>query len=299
MAGNEGIEFLSVRSGKLRRYFSLKTLVEPANVCVGFFQSLSALKRLRPAFVFSKGGYVSLPAAVAAKTLGIPVYLQESDAVPGLSNRWVGKFSDVVFLGFAEAARYFPGKECVVSGQLLDPTIPWGNFPNVRKTARPLVLAIGGSLGSSRVFEAVFAAAETLPEYDFEIVLGKLNTGLREKFSKLPNVVCHDFLAQTDMAEAYARATAVITRAGATSLAEIEASGADMLIVPLEGSANDHQRANAAAYATKGYGVLYEKDLPLLSGKLVELVGKGRDPRTKSDSASKGIAKVVEVLSKR
>ncbi|MDQ1343999.1 MAG: UDP-N-acetylglucosamine--N-acetylmuramyl-(pentapeptide) pyrophosphoryl-undecaprenol [Patescibacteria group bacterium] len=115
MAASERIDFFPIRSGKLRRYFSLKTLIEPINVCTGFFQSVAILRKLKPAFVFSKGGYVSLPAAIAAKTLGIPVYLQESDAIPGLSNRSVGKFSKTVFLGFAEAAKYFPGKECVVS----------------------------------------------------------------------------------------------------------------------------------------------------------------------------------------
>ena len=109
------MDFFAIKSGKLRRYFSLKTVVEPFNIATGFFQSRAVLKKLRPEFVFSKGGYVSLPAAFAAKTLGIPVYLQESDAIPGLSNRWVGKFSKTVFLGFENAAKYFPDKECVVS----------------------------------------------------------------------------------------------------------------------------------------------------------------------------------------
>lgn len=83
---------------------------------------------------------------------------------------------------------------------------------------------MGGSLGSTRVFDAVYRCAQSLPDVDFEIVLGKLNRGLREKFSELQNVVCYDFLSQTEMAEAYARSDVVVTRAGATSLAEIEAS---------------------------------------------------------------------------
>ncbi|MDQ1344000.1 MAG: UDP-N-acetylglucosamine--N-acetylmuramyl-(pentapeptide) pyrophosphoryl-undecaprenol [Patescibacteria group bacterium] len=161
------------------------------------------------------------------------------------------------------------------------------------------MFAIGGSLGSARVFEAVFAAAEILPEYDFEIVLGKLNTGLRKKFSQLPNVVCHDFLAQVDMAKAYAKATLVITRAGATSLAEIEASGTDMLIVPLEGSANGHQRANAAAYAAKGYSVILEKDIAELPKKLKALMVAARSvSMKKSGSAGEGIARVIRTIGK-
>lgn len=74
------------------------------------------------------------------------------------------------------------------------------------------------------MFSAVRSAAKSLPETVFEIVLGKLNSGMRSKFEGLANVECHDFLSQKEMAEAYARADLVITRAGATSLAEIEAS---------------------------------------------------------------------------
>ena len=82
----------------------------------------------------------------------------------------MGKFSKIVFLGFEEAGKYFPDKECVVSGQLLDPSIPWGEFP-VSATRKRRVLAIGGSLGSTRVFDAVFETAKKIPGADFDIVL--------------------------------------------------------------------------------------------------------------------------------
>lgn len=107
VAGDEGVGFHAIRSGKLRRYFSWRTFVEPFNILIGTVQSFFILRKLRPSFVFCKGGYVSLPAAVAAKFLSIPTYLHESDAIPGLANRWVGKFSDAVFLGFSEAEPYF------------------------------------------------------------------------------------------------------------------------------------------------------------------------------------------------
>lgn len=133
-----------------------------------------------------------------------------------------------------------------------------------------------------------------MPETDFEIVLGKLNVGLRSKFEVLSNVVCHDFLSQIDMAKAYARADIVVTRAGATSLAEIEASGARMVIVPLEGSANDHQRANAAAYAAKGYPTVFEKDLASLTDAIVQTLSEkaGKNPAP----ATNGISIVLESL---
>lgn len=115
-----------------------------------------------------------MPAAIAAKCLDIPVFLQESDSIPGMSNRAVAKFSKTVFLGFPEAVEYFPDKECVVSGQLLDPGIDWGK--GRIQSLRPKVLVMGGSLGSSRIFQSVLAIVPTLSEIDFEIVLGKLNS---------------------------------------------------------------------------------------------------------------------------
>lgn len=110
---------------------------------------------------------------------------------------------------------------------------------------------ICGSLGSSRIFEAVLSIVEKLPDFDFEIALGTHNSKYREKFAIFPNVSCHDFLSQSEMAAAYARADLAITRAGATTLGELEAAGCPMVIIPLEGSANDHQKANARAYLKK------------------------------------------------
>jgi UDP-N-acetylglucosamine--N-acetylmuramyl-(pentapeptide) pyrophosphoryl-undecaprenol N-acetylglucosamine transferase len=133
-ATKERIPFRAIKSGKLRRYLSFKTLVEPLYIAVGFFQSLALLREIRPEFVFSKGGYVSLPAAMAAKILKIPTYLHESDAIPGLANRLVGRFSKTVFLGFSQAVKYFPKGRTVVVGQLLNPDVDWGAIRDSRNS---------------------------------------------------------------------------------------------------------------------------------------------------------------------
>ncbi|MFZ3231971.1 MAG: glycosyltransferase [Patescibacteria group bacterium] len=156
---------------------------------------------------------------------------------------------------------------------------------------------MGGSLGSTRVFEAVFETAKKMPGARFEVVLGKLNAPMRLKFSSLSNVVCHDFLSQEDLAKAYASSDLVVTRAGATSLAEIEASEADMVIIPLEGSANDHQRANAASYCEKGYAVLFEKDI----SNLAELVRSTLSKEAKKNPAlwKNGVDTVVSHITRK
>jgi len=87
------IPFSPIVCGKLRRYFSIQTLLVPFQVTVGIGQSINILRREKPTAVFSKGGYVSLPVAIASWILKIPVYLHESDSIPGLANKIVGRFA--------------------------------------------------------------------------------------------------------------------------------------------------------------------------------------------------------------
>ena len=142
----------------------------------------------RPTLVFSKGGYVSLPAAIAAWMLRIPVYLHESDAIPGLANRIVGKFSKKIFLGFEEASTYFPAGRSEVVGQIISREVilaPYTGesiFPKTKASeGKPKILVVCGSLGSSRVFEAVLSLPEVIREsYNIVVTLGTLNTSFRE-----------------------------------------------------------------------------------------------------------------------
>jgi UDP-N-acetylglucosamine:LPS N-acetylglucosamine transferase len=144
------------------------------------------------------------------------------------------------------------------------------------------------------------SAAKALPDISFEVALGTLNAEYRAKFAPLENVVCHDFLSQAEMALAYERADLAITRAGATTMGELEAAGCPMLIIPLEGSANDHQKANAEAYAAKGEKVLFEKDLDRLSEELSKLMSRrARLDSSKSPSALMGLSGVVKTLCPR
>ncbi|MBP7096701.1 MAG: glycosyltransferase, partial [Spirochaetia bacterium] len=95
-----GIEFLSVPSGKLRRELNFRNLADAFRVLAGYFASRRLLKRLRPALVFSKGGYVSVPPCAAAASLGIPVFTHESDATPGLATRLNARKAERIFVAY-------------------------------------------------------------------------------------------------------------------------------------------------------------------------------------------------------
>jgi len=93
--------------GKLRRYFSFQTFLIPFQVLIGIAQSVGTLYKEKPTAIFSKGGYVSLPVAIAGWILRIPVYLHESDSIPGLANKIVGHFATGIFCAFSEADSFF------------------------------------------------------------------------------------------------------------------------------------------------------------------------------------------------
>ena len=115
-----GIPFTGIATGKLRRYFSLKNFTDPFRVLRGISQAKKRLKEYQPDIVFSKGGYVGLPVAVAAKLLKIPVILHESDMTPGLANRLCLPFAKMICCNFPETVRSLPKKKAVLTGSLLN-----------------------------------------------------------------------------------------------------------------------------------------------------------------------------------
>lgn len=112
------IPFSSIICGKLRRYFSLKTIFVPFRILVGICQSLLILIDERPLGIFSKGGYISLPVAVAGWLFRTPIYLHESDSIPGLANRIVARFSTGILCSFIEAEIFFSPRKIMGHGTL-------------------------------------------------------------------------------------------------------------------------------------------------------------------------------------
>lgn len=111
-----GIDYVGISSGKLRRYFSLRNFTDPFRVIKGFGEAVSALKRIKPNVIFSKGGFVTVPVVFAAKRLGIPVIIHESDISPGLANKLCIPASKFVCANFPEALNYLPKEKAVLTG---------------------------------------------------------------------------------------------------------------------------------------------------------------------------------------
>ncbi len=270
----------------------------------GFLQSRALLRRLRARAVVGVGGYVTLPVLVAARALGIPTLIHESNAFPGVANRFLNRFATRTALGLAAANRHFrhPG---VVTGTPVRKEF-FGAPPLDPAGASRRVLVFGGSQGSRVLNRAMARAAVLLEKSDLEVVhqTGEKDlTGTRQRYARLPaRWKLEPFLPR--LWEPMAAADLVISRAGALTVAELAASGRPAVLVPFDAAAGGHQLENARALEKAGAAVVItEKDLSAesLAGTIVALVGDrarlaamGQKARTLAKpDASRDLARLV------
>ncbi len=265
-----GIPFKGIFSGKLRRYFAWQTFLAPFLVLAGFFQAFYWLVRFWPHAVFSKGGYVGLPVALAAWILRRPLILHESDAVMGLANRFTARLARRVLLGFPGSLALSTKVEVV--GNPVRPFIAGGSKEKGYALTgftpdRPVLLVWGGSQGAQEINELIAAHFNELKAH-FQIVHV---TGRGKSISlQDPAYKAFEYL-DSELPHVYAITDLVFGRAGANSLAEIAYLQKPNVILPLLSAANHHQEINAAYFEAQGAGIVL-KDKGALVTTLVELV---------------------------
>lgn len=260
----EGIPSRYILTGKLRRYFSLKNFVDAFKIPVGILQSLYILFVEMPDAIFSKGGYASLPVALAAWLYRIPVLIHESDAVPGMANEILGKFADKVAVSYPSAEEEFLSAEVVLTGNPLREDINKGDAQKARemfplKEERKTIMVVGGSQGARVINNRVLSVLpELLDKYQIIHQTGEANfEEVRHRAGEMGYKIGREgyfavpFIGP-EMKDIYAVSDLVISRAGANSISEIAANGKPSILVPLQGAANDHQRMNAYALAKVG-----------------------------------------------
>jgi UDP-N-acetylglucosamine--N-acetylmuramyl-(pentapeptide) pyrophosphoryl-undecaprenol N-acetylglucosamine transferase len=264
----EGIKTHFILSGKLRRYFSIpdffSSLVDIFfKVPAGIVQALSLIFFIAPDLIFSKGGYGSIPVVIAGWLLGVPVFLHESDIVPGLANKLLSKFSSEIFVSFpVKETEYFPLKKMIQVGNPIRKELLEGSSEKAKelfklKKEKPVILVLGGSQGSQRINELMM---EILPELlgKFEIIhqtgakdfpkiqkeaVAFIPEALRENYHPLA------FLSEEELKHAYSIADCVISRAGSGTIFELAALKKPSVLIPLPESAQNHQVKNAYAYS--------------------------------------------------
>lgn len=273
---DESIPVDAILSGKLRRYNNLplwRQLLRPVSIVLpnirdgflvlcGFIQSVFKLSTWRPDVIFTKGGYVCLPVGMAARVLGIPLVIHDSDAHPGLTNRILAKWATAIATGaplkhypyppaisryvgipIREGFRkYSDAERRIIKAKL-------GFSPDV-----PLTVITGGGLGAKRINDATLSQAKDLIKFTSVMLISG-----KEQYDELRVLApqneqrfdLRDFVS-SGMEDVLGAADVVVTRAGATTMLELAALAKPTIVVPNAFLTGGHQLKNAEAYAENG-----------------------------------------------
>ncbi len=261
----QGITYHGIASGKLRRYFDLKNFSDPFRVIKGYGQAISLMRKIKPNVVFSKGGFVSVPVVLAAKFCHVPAIIHESDITPGLANKIAIKGAKKVCCNFPETLKYLPSEKAVLTGSPIRRELFSGtpenamrlcNFPDHNK---PVLLIIGGSLGSRIVNEAVRKILPELLEEFYVIHLcGKGN--LDNSLTGTIGYAQFEY-ANKELTDMFALADIAISRAGANSICELLALHKPNILIPLSAAASrGDQVLNANSFKKQGFSYVIEEE---------------------------------------
>ena len=280
-----GTPYHGISSGKLRRYFDWKNFSDPFRVLKGYGQAVSLMKKIKPDVVFSKGGFVSVPVVLAAKHCHIPAIIHESDITPGLANKIAIKGAKKVCCNFPETMKYLPADKAVLTGSPIRRELFSGNAENAIKLcnfkdhSKPVLLIIGGSLGSKIVNEAVRKVLPELLEKFYVIHLcGKGN--LDNSLSGTIGYAQFEY-ASSELTDMFALADMAISRAGANSICELLALHKPNILIPLSAAASrGDQVLNANSFKKQGFSYVLEEE-HLTAESLLRAVQEVYDNRQK------------------
>ena len=264
LIGEMGIPYYGISSGKLRRYFDLKNFTDPFRVIKGYGEAHKILRKMKPDIVFSKGGFVAVPVVLAAKNLNIPVICHESDMTPGLANKLAIPFSTKVGCNFPETLEYLPKEKAVLTGSPIRQELRKGSreaalaFCGFRPD-RPVLLVIGGSLGSANVNAAVRGILPRLLE-KFQVIHLCGKDKLDPSLNGTEGYVQFEYIQQ-ELADLFALSDVVISRAGANAICELLDLRKPSLLIPLGSNASrGDQILNAESFRRQGFCEVITED---------------------------------------
>lgn len=259
-----GIPYHGISSGKLRRYFSVQNFTDPFRVVKGFSEARKLIKDLKPDVIFSKGGFVSVPVVLAGKRCKVPVIIHESDMTPGLANKIAIPSAVKVCCNFPETLDSLPKGKAVLTGSPIRQELLSGNkiaaMDMCGFTAdKPVILVIGGSLGSVIVNNAVRKSLPRLLE-KFHIIhlcgKGKTDDSLNDTKG-----YCQFEYIRDELRDIFALADIVISRAGANAICELLALRKPNLLIPLSAKASrGDQILNARSFERQGFSMVIEEE---------------------------------------
>lgn len=284
------IPYYGISSGKFRRYRSWKNLTDPFRVLHGFFQARRLLGRIRPNVVFSKGGFVSVPVVMAAKTRHIPVIIHESDLTPGLANKLAMPSATKVCCNFPETLPYLPKEKAVLTGSPIRQELLHGNKQAAKDFCGftgdlPILMVMGGSIGSVYINNAIRGFIDTLlTKYQIIHLCGKGN--IDESLKDKKGYAQFEYISE-NLPDLFAAADLVVARAGANSICELLALHKPNILIPLSRNASrGDQILNANSFAKQGFSAVLEEE-EVTSEKLMATIDDVMAHRSKYIDAMK------------
>jgi len=269
------VPFVAIQTGKLRRYLSWQTPVDMVRIPLGVAQAYRALRRIRPRpdVVFSTGGYVAVPTALAAAWLHIPVLTHEQTAQVGLANRIIARRADVLALSFplpdaevltSKARIVFTGNPLrseIFGGSAAEGAKRFGLSPDL-----PTIYVTGGARGSSPINERIERALPLLL-LSMQIIHATGPTEANSDYPRLKAVAAalpDEWRARyvpveslrDELRDVYALAALVVGRSGAGTVAELAALGKPSILIPLPGTGGDEATKNARVLSDAGAALL-------------------------------------------
>lgn len=300
-----GIPYHGISSGKLRRYFSLQNFTDPFRVVKGLGEAKKFVKLLNPDVIFSKGGFVSVPVVLAGKSRRVPTIIHESDMTPGLANKLSIPSATKVCCNFPETLKHLPEGKAVLTGSPIRQELLSGDKYKAREFLRfssdkPVIMVVGGSLGSVAVNEAVRGI---LPELlkTFQVIhlcgKGKADDSLQN----LEGYAQFEYVKE-ELKDLFALTDIVISRAGANAICELLALHKPNLLIPLSANASrGDQILNARSFERQGFSVVLEEeelDHTILLNAIQDLY-KNRDSyitAMKNSSQQNSIDTIIELI---
>lgn len=259
-----GITYHGISSGKLRRYFDVKNFTDPFKVIRGYGEALRLMKQYRPDVVFSKGGFVAVPVVLAARHYKIPIILHESDMTPGLANKICIPSAIKVCCNFPETLSYLPKDKAILTGSPIRKEILLGDrLAGLQFTGlsanRPIILIIGGSLGSVTVNHSVrHILPKLIDSFQVIHICGKGN--LDQSLNGTAGYVQYEYVDEP-LRHLFAAADLMISRAGANSICEILALRKPNILIPLSAAASrGDQLLNAHSFEKQGFSHVLEEE---------------------------------------
>ncbi|MDZ7718766.1 MAG: undecaprenyldiphospho-muramoylpentapeptide beta-N-acetylglucosaminyltransferase [Balneolaceae bacterium] len=296
-----GYEIKSIWISGIHRRLTIQNLLFPIKLITSIIQSFSILKSFNPDIVIACGGFASGPVGWVAVKMGIPLFLQEQNSFPGVTNRMLAKHAETIFTAFDDAKKHLPEDKIKLTGNPVRGQVKVSDKDEALESFNfsddyPVLLILGGSGGAKALNDIMLLETPLLHNSaNLQIIWQcgpKYYDGLVEKVDpeKYPNLRLFPYI--DDMSAAYAAVDLVVTRAGAGTCSELEAIGQPAILVPSPNVAGDHQTKNAKSLVDVGAAKLIEESKLKQSfyETVTELI-RDEEELEKMSSAMKSLAK--------